>query len=329
MPDSVCSTVDKVVKTVKQGLMATGRAKTWGLDEWPLTGVSQPLIHRVLLYDFKAVIMNGQQKIIGEQIFRIAGGCLTSTVHFEGRKYAGEGSYIESYEPMPVPVVNYARPIYAHLDVVFPAVDPYTITDNLSIRITPLGCTLPDTIQPGAADKLNILTEADFARLPAEKRSLGSGLEFKEDGPFFRYTTVAYSRYYYLWIAGRASRGEVNAIFPMYSNQNQVNAILPIYRGEVPIVESFGGIFEVSGHFTSIVIPDGVIKLYGGGIKSGALSVISIGANVICNTLNTIYFRGYDYYDEGGRFEAFYNRNGKKAGTYTYTINGWSYNSKR
>jgi len=69
---------------------------------------------------------------------------------------------------------------------------------------------------------------------------------------------------------------------------------------------------------TSVTIPNNVTSIGRSAFSGNQLTSISIGANV---TLGDVSF--------GNGFEAFYNTNGKRAGTYTRNGNNWSYSARR
>ncbi|MCL2834985.1 MAG: leucine-rich repeat domain-containing protein [Treponema sp.] len=112
VPDTMwVNTINGVIQTVEKGLIATGKAETWGLD-WPDTSVSMnsPFTAKTNNLAVSAEIFNAQGRSIGKQ---------TVTVPYGYFVRYGMTSPKQQWEGT----------------VSFPAVDTKLITDQLTIKI--------------------------------------------------------------------------------------------------------------------------------------------------------------------------------------------------
>ena len=134
------NTVNQVVNTVRRGLGATGRAKTWGLS-WPETGITDPrLFSTVFNAHYVTVeILNSEGKSIASQTDGLVHGWTWGETGF--------------------------KPVESTRECVFQAVDPNSITDNLTIRIS--GINGVPAERAAAQRNISIVTADEFSRTPA------------------------------------------------------------------------------------------------------------------------------------------------------------------
>jgi len=119
------NTIDQVVKTVRQGLMATKRAEVWKLDKWPEVSISaiNPFVDRINGLTVEVEILNSEGKSINAK--RIVG----FPYGFFVIEHLNETTKL--FEN-----INYALPLSGDMSVIFPNANPDAITDNLTIKIT-------------------------------------------------------------------------------------------------------------------------------------------------------------------------------------------------
>jgi predicted metalloprotease len=136
-------TINQVIRTLKQGLAATGKAETWGLN-WPANSVSTPSPFTEVKKDYAVVveIINADGKSIGKQ-----------TVSMTYGLNAGR-SKMSTYVAMPVLTVL--------KEVSFPSVDANLLTDNLKIQITSIDGMGVE--QAAKQNKISILTEQQYTQ---------------------------------------------------------------------------------------------------------------------------------------------------------------------
>jgi hypothetical protein len=106
------TTINKVVQTVKAGLEATGRASTWRLN-WPAQSISSPSPFVDHLSGFSAMV---------------------EIINAEGKSIAKQGIGFPYGSVVNIVVGNVALAATGSTDITFPTVDPYAITDDLTIR---------------------------------------------------------------------------------------------------------------------------------------------------------------------------------------------------
>jgi len=150
------STANRVVKTVLQGLLATGRTQTWGLHEWAIkTSISSsnPFQHYINSHTITFEIANAENKSIGQTNINFPCGSV----------------FINQFNNSSD--LNFSVSIGTTWTVVtFPSVDPYDITDRLTIRIS--GIDSQPTEQVAQRKNISILTEDEYNANP---QSIPSG----------------------------------------------------------------------------------------------------------------------------------------------------------
>jgi hypothetical protein len=212
------NTADVVLRTVRQGLLATGRAKTWGLEGWLNdTAVSTQDPFGNLIYGVTAEfeIINEEGKSIGKT-----------------KKGFPYGGIYDAYDYLYGNKKNLIFPICtSNTSIIFPAVDPNQITNSLVIRISSIdGQPTEATAQK---NNIAILTTSEYFK--ARPRLERSRPYHNRGGGVVDY--LKYRDYY--WIR----------------ETQEAHRIVVIPYGEVSI-EGFNG--EYGEHTQSIVIPDSV-----------------------------------------------------------------------
>jgi hypothetical protein len=96
-----------------------------------------------------------------------------------------------------------------------------------------------------------------------------------------------------------------------FDKKNLTSVVIP-----TSVTSIYGSAFS-GNQLTSVVIPDSVTSIGGSAFRRNQLTSITIGANVTWRGGPSI-----PSFDNG--FDAFYDQNGKKAGTYTFNNGAWS-----
>jgi len=139
------TTINDVIWTVKAGLLATGREKTWELD-WPYKSISQrSFASKNNNYIVIAEILNDRGQIIGRQTINIPYGYNFRFKDLD--KYCGY-------------TFGCLEPIQWHGAVSFPSVNANSITDLLTIRITSIDGLSAETAS--MQKKINIMPTEEF-----------------------------------------------------------------------------------------------------------------------------------------------------------------------
>ena len=150
-------TVNKVMDTVRQGLQATSRAGTWGLGDWPDFSITSIFYNA---YWFTAEILNSEGKSIARNTAGLVYGWrwpIHPSRLGEGRINERGAGYGDAYR-------NKLLPAESTKEFVFPGVDPNSITDNLTIRISSINGAPAER----AAEQRNIsiVTAGEFSQAP-------------------------------------------------------------------------------------------------------------------------------------------------------------------
>jgi len=297
------STVDRVVQTVREGLMATGRADTWKLAEWPLDSISAPNIFskldrrgwsRTYVPGFwvEVELANSGGKSLGKNTVWLPLGWDT-VIAEEKRVYV---------------LKNAARPIGGIREITFPAVNARDIIGDFTIRITNIdGINAQTTAE---RKKITILTSSDFENLPAAKALADLKAGNANVTWAFPKLNRTYDRYTTFLASGRES----------FSATVFHNTITSIRDRE----------FQEKGSADALIIPNSVTSI-GESAFDGTFSSITIGANVrMVNTYGRSDTSLHSFLDNS--FIDYYNNNGRKAGTYTLiggkAPNRWIYSAR-
>jgi len=292
------STLNRVVKTVRDGLTATKRAPVWGLDDWPRKSISgvNPFVGRVNAFWVEVEILNSE----GRSIRAKETVPLTCGWEYE---YVYDSEYAEKFSRFSE---SHTKPYGSVREIVFPAANPEVITDNLSISITAID-GIPSATAAGQK-RINILTAAQYVNLPNAKLTAGlaaaAGRSTNEWSFFlrardYRYTDIA----------------EAFDVEGRYGGRGTRIGRIVVFRQGVTKIEAShidNGGFSDDGSIIGAIFPNSVTQIRISVFPR--LTSITIGANV--------WLLG-----EGSRNDLgdAYDRNGKKAGTYSYNGTSWVY----
>ena len=252
-------TANEVVQLVRRGLLATGRAAIWGLGKWAASAsVSKQNPFSPYVYGFTAVfeIMNSEGRILGSQTMSFPYGSLHNGVD------------------------NVAVPINtADTEITFPGVDPYGITDRLTIGISSI-----DGQSVAAVTRhknISIITAREYPSISGQVSTFA--------------------------LSAREGRNGIKH-WENHNNRGDYWTITVIPYGTTSLVS---GDFIISRGYQRfrdcVVIHDTVSSIVPSYSPNGYdLVYVSIGANV---HISESAFPKW--------FSNFYDRNGKRAGIYT------------
>jgi hypothetical protein len=261
--------VGQVINLVKKGLMATGKAEDWGLDRWPEVSISPlfPFVDRDEQFTITAELVNEEGTSLGRQTITLTGGW-----DMEPR-YPNEWYWLHITPRMNGPQ-----------KVEFSRVNANLITDRLAIKITAIDW-MP--VETAARNKrINILTEADYAKLPeviAGTDSRGFKANFSIEEVYYNYG------------------GERGVVFKAIRKIPEHFVIPASYFGwpiteigedafsgsqltSVTIPNSVDIIGErafVENQLTSVIIPNSVISIGQGAFVENQLTSVTIPNSVI------------------------------------------------
>jgi hypothetical protein len=297
------ATPAEVVKTVREGLLATGRAQTWGLDAWAHTGpLYVPGSFGDYMYGFTAVfeIVNDKGKIIGRQEGAFPYGSLFN--------YEAKDAYQRTvfYEAGPI--------IAAGTDILFPAVDPYDISDVLSVRVSSMDGQ--PAAQTAGQKNIRIVTEAEYSRMPKPKAAVRV-YEFRSEIRVGLWVhdrgNIAVIPHGVTSIVAWVFVGNSDRFVWFVGNSRLTSVTIP---SSVTSIKD--GAF-LNSRLTSVTIPSSVTSIGDGAFRDNRLTSVTIGANVRLRI--AVFPNGFD---------DFYDRNGTKAGTYTYneSTKQWSFRAR-
>jgi len=281
-------TLNEVMKTIKAGFDATGRAKTWGLD-WPSKPVSttNPFVDSLKKYSIGIEILNSN----GISLFK--------------------GNYIFDYgfKTMNGLITTVEK---RNVNFRIRAINANLITDQLSIRITNID-GIP--IERASSEKrISIMTflSNEYEKMLAERTRIcqaadASGHTFELVGR----TIVSYTgKSKDLIIPPRINGVSITRIGNINGKGFLTSVIIP----EGVTVLSYA--FDESP-LTSVVIPSSVTEIWDSFRGASLLTSITIGKDV---------FLGKSFYTTGiNDFHRDYYENGRKAGVYRYHNNKWRY----
>jgi hypothetical protein len=287
------NTINEVMNTVKTGLAATGRTGTWGLD-WPSKsiGATSPFQDNTKTYAVVVEIVNSDGKSIGRQTVTMRYGYYAIYPTYDSR-----GNTLRDGNR----ATGFITPAHFGQNVSIPAVNANLITDRLTIRIISIDGIVAESAS--GQKKVSIMPEAEYNQIPAVRADgMDNISRFEMDRDNRR-------------ITGYTGSGE--------------NVIIPVIYNEIR-----WGVFSEKG-ITSITIPNSITFIGSMAFSGNQLTSVTISSVTFIGTMAfsrnpltsvtidaNVGFEGSDAIPDG--FVYFYNNNGKKAGTYTYSNKNWS-----
>jgi hypothetical protein len=165
--------MEQVVRTVKAGLQATGRATTWQLNEWPVISVAIPGLFHVTWAQSQGD--SGSRQEWAPSLYCSGYSAVVEIVNSDGKTIASraigfpQGFYANNWERgRPILsteirfAIRFALPVAAAADLVFPSVDPNDMTRTMAIRIASINGQSAETW--ARANRLSILSEAEYQK---------------------------------------------------------------------------------------------------------------------------------------------------------------------
>ena len=331
VPDPAwADTVNQVTATVASSLRATGRADDWGLD-WPYNHVSfsPPFANRANTLAVVAEIVNDRGIVIGRQLVNIpAGFSIHSRVSRRVTPRQWEGN------------------------VVFPAVDVHAITDRLTIRVASVNGVPAENVarETGVTVMSNdeLFRAARIRRAPVDTSDFvvnangvltqwrGSGTEvhipFMVNG--VQVTAIGNGAFANRELIGVTIPDTVTSIGDDAFSRNRLTSIaIPesvstigrgaFYRNVLRSIDIPDGIISIGeftfahNQLTGIVISDSVRRMGRNAFLGNNLNSITIGAGVVSSSgFGSMFYSGFD---------TFYSNNGRRAGTYRFVNNAWTF----
>jgi len=303
--------VQKSVQAVQDGLDATGRKTVWGLDGWPQQGAFNRAFFGKQNKNFSIVVelVNSRNQVIGKETFQ-AGGSYGFPVPLPG---GGTQIQITSDK---LKTVNFSN------------VKANDITDNLTVRIASVNGTPAETATRNGILQIQSLTEAEW-NFSQEFIIDENGIikEYKGNGgnmviPAFTFITpvtmIGSNVFKEKKLTGVIIPNNVQIIGnDAFSGNKLTNIIIP----NSVIIIGYGAFRN--NQLTSVTIPNSVDYIQYETFNGNRLTSVTIGANVkIMENAFSVEEKGIL---KSIGFAEFYEKNGKKAGTYTNKSGKWSY----
>jgi hypothetical protein len=274
--------IERALQAVYDGLDATKRKDIWGLSNWPRQGVTNLNTFTRRSQNFSVVfeLLNSQNKVIGRQTLQTG------------------GSWELSWSGRPVINVNADR----RETLNFQNVNANDITDRMTIRVATVNGIDAETAARNGVLQIRAITRNRF--------DMNDGWRFV--------------------------RGEIQGLVLTEDMQQKLNQRYNIQRLIIPNtiwgdpVISIGKRAFYNIPIIEVTIPNSVTSIdeeafyehHSSRDASRSLRSITIGANVALAKDSFHY--SYRYYSEGTHyadvdvsFLNYYNKNGKKSGTYT------------
>jgi len=288
--------MERALQAVYVGLDATKRKDTWGLASWPQQGVTNLNAFARRSGNFAVVfeLLNSHNKVIGRQTLQ-AGGYWE--LNRSGR-----------------PVINVNADDEKTLD--FQNVNVNDITDSMTIRVATVNGTDAETTARNGVLQIRAIPKKEFLTNAAYKFTKSEIQGFVNDA----------AKKSELLIIPNTAGSEIMAALHGKDAPEKKELIIPNTIWDEPVI-SIGNRAFAELRLERVTIPKSVIGISKGAfhdLNSPHIKSITIGADVIMvedpfgYTIDRDWFSNYN-------FPKSYNKNGKKAGTYTQKGIGWKY----
>jgi hypothetical protein len=288
--EPVFQSMQSSVQAVLDGLSATRRARSWGLDNWPQQGAFniQHFTRRNENFLIEIELLNSRNQVIGRNSFR-AEAAYEFPVPLPGR---GEQRILISWNS-----IN---------SVIFSNVRADDITDNLTIRIARVNNIPAETaardgiLQVQAVTQAVLRTQAALGDISKYIPTPASDFRINNRGVITGFT----GRQTIIIIPSSINGVTVTAIGDrVFNDKGLANIIIP------DGVTSIGNSAFFGNRLTSVTIPNSVNSIGWGSFSNNQLSSITIGTSV---RMNNDPFGPFP-----DTFIELYNSIGRLAGVYT------------
>ena len=315
------NSIERALQAVYDGLIATGRARDWGLANWPRQGVTTLNAFASRSNSFSVVfeLLNDQNKVISRQTLQSGGNWGLSQSWSGGR-----------------PSISVSADTRTTFN--FTNVNANDISDRMTIRIASVNGTDAETAARNGVLQMRAITRSEFDKNSRYNFSRGTLLGFTNNAARDVEIVVVperFDRRTYQTIPEERKLIIPNMILgdPVISIGQ--NAFRDIRLTDIVIpnsVTSIGASAFRDNRLTAINIPDSVTSIGDEAFlkhkttsgDNSRINSIKIGSNV--NISANAFKYSYNYYSDGERYQgednsflALYN-NGKKAGIYNYSI---------
>ncbi|AEF84367.1 cell surface protein [Treponema primitia ZAS-2] len=347
-------TMEKLVNTIKVGLEATGKTGDWGLSDWPVKTVTQGadfFTKRHSAFTIVAELVNEKGISLGRESIILPYGWFFDVKLEEGKRW--------EKKRLINPLTIIPEPIVTNL-VLFPAVKADLITDKLTMKMVSVDGIAAETA--GRDGHIMITTKEEYLQLPrgnflTEARTARNKLFGFERGKITRYssplediaipssidgipvTSISWNELNLREVTSIAIPNSITAIgYNLYGsgalNGGKLTSV--IIPNSITSIENNA---FANNKLTDVIIPNGITSIEGGAFSRNQLtsitisnSVTSIGAVAFAgNLLTTVTIGGgvkldtnLAYNNSISGFDGFYERQGKRAGTYTYDGKNWT-----
>jgi len=328
-------TINKLTRTVRKGLIATGRAEAWGLN-WPSQSVSTPSPFFAASNNYPVVVelINAAGKSVGRQSANLQiggwfipeGGALSGTIAPSLRSSAKlnfPGVDVKDIDGLTIRVVSInsvpAERAASQMGLRILPQDGYdsihSVADN-GLQTTNL--QLFDIRFDQGKNMLKSYSGSTYAAIPYGVTHIDSSSGLREKG----LTSVKIPSS--VTIIGKDSFSRdlltsvtiPDSVTSIGREAFSSNRLTSVFIGNS--VSSIGGDAFSNNSLTSVTIPDNVTSIGSSAFYSNDIRSVTIGANVSVG----------DWFPNS--FSSAYNNNNRKAGTYTYSGNNkWNYSTRR